>query len=300
VPARIGRSTAIAFIVAILAACGGPASPTVGPTPAPTSLAADVAIGSGRTLHVVCVGPADSDRPTVVFENGGGAELDTWGAQMAALKLTDRACSYDRAGIGLSPAVDAPRTVQDQVEDLRAVLEELGVTGPIVLVGHSSGGFNVVLYTAAHPDQVLGVVLVDIRPPTLTARLLAELPPEVADEPDAIHSWREALTTFETDSTMNPEDLVIDASTGQVLAAPGFGDRPVAILWSAPDPGVWEGLDADLANRMDAALGAARSEVEALADDPEVAVVDAGHFIHEDAPDVVNDAIRRILDEVGS
>jgi pimeloyl-ACP methyl ester carboxylesterase len=49
-----------------------------------------------------------------------------------------------------------------------------------------------------------------------------------------------------------------------------------------------------------AALEAARTDVEALADDLEVSVVDAGHFIHEEQPDAVIDAIRDIIDQVGS
>jgi hypothetical protein len=40
-----------------------------------------------------------------------------------------------------------------------------------------------------------------------------------------------------------------------------------------------------------------RVDVEALADDPTVTRVDAGHAINEERPDVVNAAIRQVLDQ---
>ena len=62
--------------LALIAACA-PAttpSPTAEPTPAaePTTAAfvEDLAVEGDRTLHIVCAGPADTGRPTVVFENG--------------------------------------------------------------------------------------------------------------------------------------------------------------------------------------------------------------------------------------
>ena len=162
---------------------------------------------------------------------------------MEDIQATHRACAYDRAGIGMSETAPGPRTTRDQVNDLAALLEAAGVTGPIVLVAHSLGGWNAIVYTADHPEQVVGAVLVDITPRGLEGRWLEELPPETPDEPEAIHQARENFTTFLTDPSMNPEGTDIADSLEQVLAAPGFGDRPTEILWAtASQLTVWPGL----------------------------------------------------------
>jgi pimeloyl-ACP methyl ester carboxylesterase len=286
--------------LALIAACT-PAATTPSPTaePAAAAFVADLAVEGERTLHIVCVGPADTGRPTVVFENGGGPTLSTWSAQLEDIGATHRACAYDRAGIGTSDAAPGPRTTRDQVNDLATLLEAAGVTGPIVLVAHSAGGWNAIVYTAVHPEQVVGAVLVDITPRGLEGRWLEELPPETPDEPEAIHQAREDFTTFLTDPSRNPEAIHTADSLEQVLAAPGFGDRPTEILWAtASQATVWPGFPPDLAARLNAALEDLRVDVEGLAEDPKVTRVDTDHFIHEERPDVVNAAIRRVLDQL--
>jgi pimeloyl-ACP methyl ester carboxylesterase len=47
------------------------------------------------------------------------------------------------------------------VEDLHALIGAAGLKRPLVLVGHSLGGFNVKLHTALYPEDVAGLVLVD-------------------------------------------------------------------------------------------------------------------------------------------
>jgi len=295
---RTRSSLALAFAVLLLA-CAPPATPTPTAEPSPAAFVADIAVERERTLHIVCSGPADTGRPTVVFENGSGPTLSTWSAQMADIRAAHRACAYDRAGIGMSEPAPGPRTTRDQVNDLAALLQAAGVTGPIVLVAHSLGGWNAILYTAVHPEQVVGVVLIDITPRGLECRWLQELPPETADEPEPIRQARENFTTFLTEPSGNAEGVDIAGSLEQVLAAPGFGDRPTEILWAtASQVTVWPNFPPDVAARLNAALEELRLDVEALADDPTVTRVDTDHSIHEERPDVVNAAIRRVLDQL--
>lgn len=286
----------------LLGACGTAGTP---PTPLTTSASttpgpyvADVDVG-GRTLHIVCSGPTGSGRPTVVFENGSGPTLRTWSRVMDELSATDRNCAYDRAGTGQSEAAPTSWTTQDQVNDLATLLEKAGVSGPIVLVAHSLGGWNAIVYTADHPEQVVGAVLVDILPPGLERRLLEVLPPETENEPDAIRRAREDFTAFRTDPSRNPDGVHIADSEVQVLAAPGFAARPTEILWATDtELKVWPGFEPDLAGRLNEAIDEQLRDVEGLADDPKVTQVDTGHAIQEERPEVVIEAIRRVLDQV--
>ena len=266
-------------------------------TPGPS--VSDVDVG-GRTLRIVCSGPINSGRPTVVFENGSGPALSTWSRVMDELQATDRSCAYDRAGVGASDDAPSPWTTQDQVDDLTRLLDAAGVRGPIVLVAHSLGGWNAILYTADHPEQVVGAVLVDILPPGLERRLLEELPPEAPDEPEVIREAREEFTAFRTDPSRNPEGLAIDDSEAQVLVAPGFGARPTEILWATEtELTVWPGFERELAAQLNAAIEDLLRDVEALADEPTVTRVDTGHAIQEERPAAVLEAIRRVLGRAG-
>jgi pimeloyl-ACP methyl ester carboxylesterase len=58
------------------------------------------------------------------------------------------------------PSKHAP-TPAKAVRDLLALLERAGIQGPLLLVGHSLGGFYMKLYAATYPGQVAGLVLVD-------------------------------------------------------------------------------------------------------------------------------------------
>jgi pimeloyl-ACP methyl ester carboxylesterase len=292
----------------LVGACG-PGAPSQGaaatveaspPAAADTTYVADVDIG-GRTMHVVCLGPTDTGRPTVIFESGLGGEFDTWGEVLTRLSATDRGCSYDRAGVGMSETASGPRTTADQVDDLRTMLASAGVEPPFVLVGHSLGGWNVLVHADRHPDDVAGAILVDARPPAASARYLAELPAEAAGEPDVLHQYREGYTTWEADATRNPEGLLLADSALQAGSADGLGDRPLVVL-AAADTSDGEGsdLDAGLAGRFETIWWELQEELAARSTSGRLErVTDTGHDMPYERPDAILDAITEVLATTG-
>ena len=117
-----------------------------------------VDVGDGRRMNLFCLGTGS---PTVVFDSGLSDWSSTWALIQPTVARTTRACSYDRPGMGYSDPSPLPRTPQAAVEDLHNLLERGGISGPLVLVGHSLGGFYVKLYARTYPQQVAGLVLVD-------------------------------------------------------------------------------------------------------------------------------------------
>ena len=115
----------------------------------------------GRKLHVECTG---SGSPTVVFEAGLSEGSAYWGRIAPAVAQSARVCVYDRAGRGGSDAVPAPQDGAAVAADLHALLEKAGEPGPYVLVGHSTGGDYIRVFSATYPDEVAGMVLLDAQP----------------------------------------------------------------------------------------------------------------------------------------
>ncbi len=112
----------------------------------------------GYRLHLNCQGQGS---PTVVIEAGNADCSLSWGPVQRGVARFTRICTYDRAGLGWSERSPQPRSAHDIVEGLHTLLARSGVEPPYVLVGHSLGGPLVRLYAHEHPDQVVGVVLVD-------------------------------------------------------------------------------------------------------------------------------------------
>ena len=84
-----------------------------------------------------------------------------------------RVCAYDRPDSPGSRSDPTPgRTAQEVVADLRALLIAAGEPGPYVLVGHSLGGLYVQLYAYQHPDEVVGLVLVNLSTANILVRLV--------------------------------------------------------------------------------------------------------------------------------
>ena len=304
-----------AVLALVLAGCGGAAvgagtapagsvadAPTPIPaTPSPVAAASedfvkDVEIGDGTTMHLLCVGPTDTGRPTVVFESGLGGDAGQWSDVVHELGGATRACAYDRAGVGGSPPAAPGRTTSDQVADLRALLAAADVPPPYLLVGFSSGGWNTLVHADRHPEDVVGAVLVDARPPDFTARSLAALPPEAATEADAIRITREDATVFEVDPALNPEGIVLRDSAAEALEAVGLTDKPLIVLAASDDAAITEGFDTALADAMRTIWWEGQEGLAARSTQGRLERVDGTeHEIPFSRPDAVADAIREIL-----
>jgi pimeloyl-ACP methyl ester carboxylesterase len=140
-------------------------------------------VGSGRKIHLVCMGQGS---PTVVFTSGLGNWSETWRRVQPAVAQKTRACAWDRAGYGFSSPSPEPQDVGHTTSDLEKALKAAGVAGPFVLVGHSLGGYESLLFADRHPRDVLGMVLVDPSFPDQDA-VIARTYPVAAKFFDRLH-----------------------------------------------------------------------------------------------------------------
>ncbi|MDQ3704227.1 MAG: alpha/beta hydrolase [Chloroflexota bacterium] len=248
----------------------------------------------GRRLYITCMGEGS---PAVILEHGMATESGSWAQVQQAVARFTRVCAFDRAGRGKSDPAPTPRTSEDMVADLYALLANASVPRPYILVGNSLGGFNARLYAHKYPDEVVGLVLVDSMHPDQFARIENALPPETPQDPEDFKAFRQSFTRDYKDPTKNPEGFDQLTSHEQARAVTSLGDLPMIVLAASefrmriPEPrfgmymqNMWHELQRDLAR---------------LSSNSKFVVVEnSGHFIQLDQPQVVVDAIRDLVEQV--
>jgi pimeloyl-ACP methyl ester carboxylesterase len=267
----------------------------------------------GSSMHLYCTG--EGGAPTVVMDAGLGGTVLDWQLVQPEVAKFARVCTYDRAGMGWSDPGDQPRTSQQIVEELHALLNKAGVEGPYVLVGHSFGGTNVQLYASRYADEVAGMVLVDsatedamlvalteelqgspVRNKILATIGVTRLPYTLGGETDE----RTAIGTHAKDTYEVADEVSSwEESFEQRRASPlSLGDKPLIVLTAGafeipPDAGIPKKqidsfVEAHSEFQADLPLHSQSSE--------QIIAKNSGHYIQFDRPGLVVDAIRRVVD----
>ena len=301
-----------AALLLAVAGCGtGPA--TGGPAPA-AAVAGDfrgpVDIGNGRHLYLECRGKGG---PTIILESGYHNSSDPWSqsdavapsvgpAVLPALAREHRVCAYDRPGTlryseppvlsDRTSPVAMPRTAQDVVGDLHALLDAAHLPGPYVLVGHSLGGLFARLYAQTYPDQVRAVVFVDA--------FAIEIPSLMGPDWPA---YRQQLAGPLPQFTDSPsfEVIDIDSSVAQVSAAPAFPPIPIAVLTRTEPFALPPGVAAEQGAALEQAWRDGASDLVALRPQtPHFVATGSDHFVQIHQPDLVAAAVDLVVQRSGA
>jgi len=267
----------------------------------------EMVVVDGRPMHLLCEGQGS---PAVILESGMPGISLGWTSVIEDIASFAKVCAYDRAGWGWSEGGPEPRTVSNITGELRELLRTARVDPPYVLVGHSFGGLIVQVYASRFPDEVAGMVLVDSSHPDLArrtgdldrmgrvafrlrllaplgiARLMIDVP---SGNPESRLSSarameKELLATTRSLRAMASEMEGLRASLNQAAEnRPKLGRKPLVVLTEGRRRmEFWHGMQEQFAE---------------LSDDSEWRVVDgAGHFIHQDEPEVVVNAVRRVVE----
>ena len=122
--------------------------------------------------------------PVVTFSHGWPLSSDAWDGQMLFLVQNGfRVVAHDRRGHGRSSQTSSGNDMDGYADDLAAVIEALDLKDAI-LVGHSTGGGEVVRYIGRHgTKRVAKAVLIAAVPPIMlkSAANPEGLPMEVFD-----------------------------------------------------------------------------------------------------------------------
>jgi non-heme chloroperoxidase len=122
--------------------------------------------------------------PVVTFSHGWPLSSDAWDGQMLFLLQNGfRVVAHDRRGHGRSSQASSGNDMNGYADDLAAVIETLDLKD-LTLVGHSTGGGEVVRYIGSYgTKRVAKAVLIAAVPPIMlkTAANPEGLPMEVFD-----------------------------------------------------------------------------------------------------------------------
>jgi pimeloyl-ACP methyl ester carboxylesterase len=266
-------------------------------------------------LHIDCTG---SGSPAVILDSGLGDTYVSWSKVQPPIAQFTRVCSYDRAGLGYSYYSHHPSTSRDFAQELHILLHNAGIAPPYVLVGHSMAGFDVRLYASLYPAEVAGMVLVDSSHPDQQKRL----PPALNDLDKTWVREQEFLTflmpfgiprlmgfcgqdaalraaecNFHTEKEALAELKAFPESARQAATTGSLGDLPLAVLTSdptRPEPDLPE----DLVEPMHHAWTQMQDELSQLSThSTHVIAKNSGHYIQQDRPDVVVEAVRQVVEQ---
>ena len=225
----------------------------------------------GHRLYLSCSG---NGGPTVIFESGLGETSAYWDGIATAVSTDTKVCIYDRAGRGGSDPAPMPLDGTGVAKELHALLGSANLSGPFVLVGHSSGALYVRIFAELYPEEVAGVVLLDGQPAEAFTRLpnfpafyrnfrrisavlpslarvgvarmiyhadFANLPPHVRDMQRASNS------SVRASRSLRDEFAALPTTLEQAGFTSGFGDKPLIVVTAGRDaqPG-WIALQNEL------------------------------------------------------
>lgn len=285
-----------------------------------TDRAGLVEIGGGRAVYLECSGAGS---PTVVLISGKGNGAEDWqeildpadpahdadydavawgkgnlhrseAAVFPMVASFTRVCAYDRPGVRLdgpdqSTPVDQPHPADQAADDLHRLLTAAGEPGPFVLVPHSYGGVIATLFARTWPDEVAGLVMVDVVTPLMR---------EVASA-EAVAKWDEVNRRSVPEA---PEGVLLLDAFAKIDATAPLRELPAVVLaadkpWQPPSTpkedlalgGVtfveWQASEHRLAAALNARL---------------VTETHSGHNVYAYSPALVIDAVREVVEAVRS
>jgi pimeloyl-ACP methyl ester carboxylesterase len=251
----------------------------------------------GTPLHYWLTGPQTS--PLIVCTHGATVDHRMFAAQIAVLATQHRVLSWDVRGHGLSRPTGEGFTIRQAVEDLLAILEQIGAARATFL-GQSMGG-NISQEIAFHyPQRVQALIVIDSAWNTRKLSALERWSVGLTPAMLAVYPYELLKRQAAKASALKPEvqDYVYEASCRLTKAEYGkVLTETTLCLHYEPDYHVAASL---LLLRGDHDnLGSIKASMTAwVKHDPHsryFVVPNAGHCSNQDNPDFVNQQLLDFL-----
>ena len=102
--------------------------------------------------------------PVMVLLHGFPLNRSMWDGQFGSLRALGRVIAVDLRGFGASEGSDVEvLSMAQHADDVMALLDQLGVSEPVVVAGLSMGGYVALAFWRKYADRVRALVLADTR-----------------------------------------------------------------------------------------------------------------------------------------
>jgi 3-oxoadipate enol-lactonase len=98
----------------------------------------------------------------LVFLHGFPLNRHAWQKQIDTFQSSHRVIAPDFRGFGMSDTPSGETTMAQYAADVHELLQSLA-TGPVVLIGHSMGGYVALEFARQFPESLCGLVLVNTK-----------------------------------------------------------------------------------------------------------------------------------------
>ncbi|MBW8636341.1 alpha/beta hydrolase [Hoeflea sp. WL0058] len=112
------------------------------------------------SLRYAVSGAPDPDTPPIVLLHEMAASMETWEPAIEILARDHHVIAYDWRGCGGSEKVVGSVSMDDHVEDLKALLDMLNLGRKPVIAGIAVGGAIASSFAAAYPDVIAGLIII--------------------------------------------------------------------------------------------------------------------------------------------
>lgn len=224
---------------------------------------------------------AGEGKPTVIFEHGLGGDRTWWDLIQPEIAKYCNTVSYDRAGAGGSDFSPNPRLISNMVEELHTALTKLDIKGPYIFVAHSFGGLTSRVYATKYPNEVAGIIFVDSSHEDMVTEMSKVLGEEFKNEIDQAVIVEGGTTEDFYNSLQEVRDT---------LPADALRNKPITVLTAN---------NHESGPEADAAWMQLQDRIASLSNDSKHIIVDNGHFIPIEKPEVVIDAIFDMFERTG-
>jgi len=253
--------------------------------------------------HALYYRLSGSGAPPVVIDVGAGESFASWQGIVDELAKRTAVFVYDRAGYGASDPGPLPRDCRRVANELKVLLDNAGVKGPYLLVGHSLGAINLQLFAHLYPGKVHGMVLLDPAPRGwLSGRsfpALLKLFQQVSDEfLAAANSLKGSPNEAERKrahfflALHSEHQEMFGRSLRQLEAVRGFGNTPLTVV-AAGRPNPQMGDDAEAFQKFWIEENRRLASFSTLG--KFVLIEDSSHQLHRDRPERVVAEILALL-----
>ena len=224
---------------------------------------------------------------TIILESGAGDDMTEWESSLNHFENYAKVFTYNRAGFKGSKSHNKQRNAQVITVELRELLEEVNISPPYILVGHSLGGLYLRVFATTYPNEVTGVLQIDSTHHDIVKNCKIS-----NDNPTGIPWWAFLLlpTAVKGESKGLCKSLNLAKNTNK------FPKVPLVVLSSNKVPKSMEAKSTEWKTMQNQQKYLATLSPNSK----HITCSSCGHYVHQDSPELIHEALNWIFEQLQS